>query len=117
LSKEPFYRLAWLPLLSARFSYGANGNISRQTSAQTTISYQTTSNYNAIPERAAAINNPPNKELRWERVNTWNAALVFGSAGNRLSGELSWYRKYAKDLLGEAPIDPTLGVLTGGNLT
>lgn len=106
-SSEPFYGLAWLPLVKMRLTYGYSGNISRRTSAYTTISYNTAFT-NSSP--SAFIQNPPNEDLRWERTAMLNLGLDFEAANRRLWGTVELYHKRAIDLMGAAPVDPTLGL-------
>src|SRR5690606_39054657 len=58
----------------------------------------------------AMITNPPNPELRWEKISTFNLALDFASAGDRLSGSVEWYQKNGRDLFGDFPVSPSTGV-------
>ncbi len=111
LNKESFYKIHWLPLLRLRATYGFNGNISRITSAFTTATY---SGANTTPLLGATILNPPNQSLRWEQVGIVNIGLDFATVSNRISGSLEFYQKHAKDLLGQAPVDPTLGLSDNG---
>ena len=111
ISKENFYRIGWLPFLKLRVTYGYNGNISRLASAYTTATYNTA---NTTPAVEATILTPPNEKLRWEQVGTFNVGLDFESRNKIISGTIEYFRKNGKDLLGQAPVDPTLG-LTGGS--
>lgn len=106
ISKETFYTLKWLPLLKARATYGHNGNFSRVTSAVSTISYIT----NSLGNSAAIINNPPNKNLRWEQVRVINIGLDFATKNDRVSGSIDIYHKKNSDLMARAPVDPTTGL-------
>src|SRR5690606_20880138 len=83
------------------------GNISRHTSAYTTATYYTSPATGAL---AAEIQNPPNERLSWERVRMFNLGLSFVMFNNRFSGNMEYYRKYATDLMGKAPIDGTMGM-------
>jgi hypothetical protein len=107
LSKERFYHARWLSFLKARMTYGYNGNISRLASA-----YTTTTAYPALttPATRAIINNPPNDKLRWEKVGMFNAGLDFSTRNRVVDGSIEFYTKSDKDLLAQAPVDPTLGV-------
>ena len=85
-----------------------NGNIDRSISAYTTASINTAPNvYNAV---YSTIVNPPNPDLRWERVHIFNAGLDFATVGNRFGGSLEYYIKSGIDLIGLSPVDPTTGV-------
>lgn len=105
--KEGFYDVHWLPFMKLRATYGYNGNISRQTSAYTTLAFSTAS---LTPLPTAHIINPPNENLRWERVSVLNIGLDFNTKNNVLAGTIEYYRKNGKDLMGQAPVDPTYGI-------
>jgi TonB-linked SusC/RagA family outer membrane protein len=108
LSREKFYHLDGLPFLKLRLTDGYNGNIDRSVSAYTTASINAMPNaYNAV---YSTIVNPPNPDLRWERVHIVNAGLDFATSGNRLGGSLEYYIKSGVDLIGLSPEDPTTGV-------
>ncbi len=114
VSSEPFYKASWLPLLKLRATYGYNGNISRLATAYTTVSAFYAYSTNA---QANLVQNPPNKDLRWEKVKMLNIAMQFATRKQWLSGTVEYYHKNSTDLLGQAPLDPTLGVtlsFTGG---
>lgn len=110
LSKESFYHFRPLPLLRFRLTDGYNGNIDRNVSAYTTAILN--SGVNPYNNLNAAIINPPNPGLRWERVHIWNAGLDFATKGNRLSGTVEYFIKSGLDLIGQSPVDPTTGVTT-----
>src|SRR5690606_32083930 len=52
----------------------------------------------------------PNSRLRWERTNVFNLGVDFGLWQGRLKGVLEYYSKNIKDILAEAPVDPTFGI-------
>lgn len=110
ISEESFYRFDWIPYLKLRSTYGYAGNINRSvTSFITATSYSGA--FNALTGRPyAMITNPPNPELRWEKISTFNLALDFASAGDRLSGSVEWYQKNGRDLFGDFPVSPSTGV-------
>ncbi|WP_342647381.1 SusC/RagA family TonB-linked outer membrane protein [Mucilaginibacter sp. CSA2-8R] len=109
ISDEPFYKVNWLPSLRLRFTYGSNGNVDRTLSAYTTAFYYNASNsYLNLPY--AVIANPPNPELRWERVNIANLGLDFEALNARITGMVEYYTKAGKDLIGNAPLAPQTGV-------
>lgn len=111
IHSENFYKLSWLPYLKLRLTYGYNGNVYKNISALTTASPG--SSYSASPNTAlpyATITNPPNPELRWERVKVLNLGLDFSSKNNRIGGTLEVYRKKGIDLIGSSAHDPTTGI-------
>ena len=111
--KENFYHLDWLPQLKLRATYGYNGNVYKNVSAYTTAIASTS--YSISPNTAlpyATVQNPPNPELRWERVKMINIGLDFATKNNVLSGTLEYYHKNGYDLIGNSAADPTTGVST-----
>lgn len=107
LNHEKFYKINWLPLLSLRLTYGANGNISRLASAYTVVNF---SGSPVTPAEQAEIISPANKQLRWEKIRIFNAGIDFETKNHRIYGSIEYYRKQSKDLIGQAPLDPTLGL-------
>ncbi|PWU01147.1 MAG: SusC/RagA family TonB-linked outer membrane protein [Bacteroidetes bacterium] len=107
INREPFYNLNWLPILKLRTTYGYSGNISRLASAYTTATYLPAL---TIPATEALILSPPNENLRWERVGIFNIGLDFELNNHVVSGTIEYYKKQGKDLIGQAPADPTLGL-------
>lgn len=105
---EDFMQSAdWLNYLKVRFSYGLTGNIDQSVS-----SYLTARIYNNSildDTKSAAINNPPNDQLRWEKTASYNLGVDYGFFDNRLSGSLDFYYKYSTDLLSETDLDATSG--------
>ena len=110
LHNEKFFENSWLPYLKLRLTYGYNGNLDKTITAVTTIMYSS-NNLNNMPY--ARIRTYPNEELRWERVGTFNAGADFRFKNERISGSLEYYRKKGIDLIGDQPIDPTVGLVKG----
>lgn len=109
-SEEGFYHSGFVPFLKLRLTYGYNGNVDRTTSAYTTASYFITGSSSMQPGlRAASIQNPPNPNLRWERVKMGNLALDFGLKNELLDGSVELYFKDGIDLIGDTPVAPSLG--------
>jgi TonB-linked SusC/RagA family outer membrane protein len=111
ISREGFYHLGWLPELKLRASYGYNGNINKSLSAYTTASYFDGSDAQTRLPYARIIN-PPNPELRWERVRHINLGLDFGALSGRLSGSVEFFFKKGEDLIGSAALAPSSGMLS-----
>jgi len=111
ISKESFYRIAPVPSLKIRVSYGYTGNANNSLSALTTLSSISAaygnSPYTQLP--MSAVLNPPNPNLRWEKNQIFNTAVDFALIKNRLNGTIEWYHKLSKDVIAQAPIDPTTG--------
>ena len=108
VSREEFYKVDWLPVLKLRVTDGYNGNVDRSVSAYTTALVNDPNSYGAT---TATINNPPNPDLRWERINIFNVGVDFAGKGGRVEGTLEYYIKSGKDLIGQSPLDPTTGNL------
>lgn len=111
VSNEAFYHLRWLSYLKVRATYGYNGNTNNSASAFATIGYN--SGTTASPDlQYARILNPPNPELRWERVRVINWGLDFEGFEQRIGGSIEYYTKKGLDLIGPVMVDPTSGVKT-----
>lgn len=110
VNKEDFYRLDILPLLKLRMTYGYNGNVDNTLSALTTIRYGSNAYLTGLDY--AYIFSPGNPELRWEKSGMLNIGIDFGFKNNRFSGSIDYYSRKGTDLIGQAPIDPTTGVLS-----
>lgn len=106
-SREGFYKVGFLPLLKLRATYGYNGNIDKSLSAYTTAIFSN-DGFTSIP--AVTIQNPPNPELRWERIGMLNVGLDFAARNGVLSGSIEYFHKNGNDIIGFAPVDPTVGV-------
>lgn len=112
VSKERFYGRSniakWLPFLKLRLTDGYNGNVDRSVSAYTTA------NVNAVTNNFGALNasiiNPPNINLRWEKIHVINFGIDFSTPNDRFGGTAEYYLKTGLDLIGESPVDPTTGV-------
>jgi len=108
VDKESFYKVTWLPVLKVRASYGYNGNLDKSLSAYTTAVYA--QSLAASGFNYANILNPPNPELRWEKVGIANFGVDFSTSKSVISGSLEYYHKKGTELLGYAPVDATTGI-------
>ncbi|MBN7813090.1 SusC/RagA family TonB-linked outer membrane protein [Algoriphagus sp. H41] len=115
LSGEDFYRWKAMPFVKLRLSYGYNGNVDRSLSAFTTARTVTFNPVTQIPY--SQIVNPPNENLRWERIRIFNAGLDFETRSGRLAGTFEAFRKQGVDLIGTTPYAPSTGIstFTGNN--
>ena len=105
ISNEKFYHIPWLSLLKARATYGYNGNVYNG-SAYLTASLGTDYTTGAM---SASINNPPNQDLRWEKIRNINYGLDFSAFKNILNGTFEIYSKRGTDLIENAPLPPSTG--------
>lgn len=109
VSGESFYEADWLPMLKARATFGYNGNVDRSISAYTTALYYS-SGWNLINAPWANVSNPPNPELRWERMKMVNIGVDFETKGSRLKGTLDLFWKRGIDLIGDMTFPASRGI-------
>jgi len=110
IDRENFYNSKLLQNLKLRASFGYNGNVDKSLSAYTTAIYNNgISTQTRLPY--ATIQNPPNPELRWERVKILNLGLDFGLKDNIINGSIEYYLKKGIDLIGTSPMAPSSGVI------
>lgn len=108
LSEEGFYNWEAMPFLKFRFSYGYNGNVDRSLTAFTTARTTTFNPITQIPYQV--IVNPPNENLRWERIKILNLGWDWENRNGRIKGTLEFYRKTGLDLIGVTPYAPSSGI-------
>ncbi|MBD1366577.1 SusC/RagA family TonB-linked outer membrane protein [Mucilaginibacter sp. ZT4R22] len=111
INNEGFCKSDWLPLLKLRATYGYNGNVNKTVTAYTTALYWAASQ-SAINQPYAQITNPPNPELRWEKVQVINLGVDFGIRNNTITGTIEYYHKKGNDLIGTIPYAPSTGITT-----
>ncbi|MGC4102345.1 SusC/RagA family TonB-linked outer membrane protein [Ferruginibacter sp.] len=114
ISREPFYRIGFLPYLKFRASYGYTGNADPRRSGIVTVYAVSTSSTTGF--RNFRIRQFPNPDLRWEQVGITNLGLDFATKDNIFSGSLEWYNKKGTDLFAMAPVDYTAGINASGIL-
>lgn len=113
ISRERFFSADFVNSLKLRLTYGYNGNIDRRLSAYTTAAYlaSSTNSFNAlIKQPYAQIQNPPNPQLRWERVEILNLATDFELFNRFINGSIDIYSKKGIDLIGDTPFPPSSGI-------
>ncbi|MDB4885553.1 MAG: putative outer membrane protein [Gemmatimonadetes bacterium] len=115
VSEETFYAplAAVLPTLRLRAAYGTTGRSPNPGDAlQTLISaaYAITPGASASP--GAILGNPGNDSLRPERGKEFEAGADFGFLHDRVSGEVTYFRKVTNDLIIARPIAPSNGFNT-----
>lgn len=118
ISNENFYSIDWVNYLKLRSTFGYNGNVYNKLSAYTTATPLTL--YSGFPNTGlpyALIINPPNPELRWEKVRVFNFGFDFALFKNRITGNFDYYLKDGIDLIGTSSFDSTTGIktFTGNN--
>lgn len=110
ITREKFWKLKSIDMLKLRATYGLSGNVNNSLSAQTTLRFFPASLGSLTDLPYAVVGNPPNSELRWEKVAMLNLGLDFALFSNRISGSFEYYRKKSSDLLSLMPADITVGV-------
>lgn len=107
VNKEAFYHAGFLPYLKLRLTYGLNGNLPSGVTALTTA--MLSSSY-LTNRDMLLIMNPPNAALTWEKVKVANVGVDFSTARGAVEGSIDFYQRKSNNLIGRAPIDPTLGL-------
>lgn len=107
ITNDFFQSVKWLNQLRLRSTFGYNGNVDKTVSA-----YVTALNYQSSRFRLpyAQVANPPNPQLTWEKIAMTNFALEYSLFNNRLSGNIEYYRKKGKDVIGYRPVAPSAGI-------
>ncbi len=107
MSKESFFQIPWLSELRFRSTYGYNGNVDKRVTAYLVAR---TAGRNVYGVTQSSILNPPNENLRWEKIGIANFALEFATKNKRIEGSVEHFQKYGQDLLGDAPLPPSSGL-------
>lgn len=111
VSEESFLSGAGFPFVKLRATYGFNGNIDSSVSAYTTgrfFSGGPLAMISSLPY--ADIVNPPNPNLRWERIGIFNLGLDLETVDSKWNLSLDFYSKNGKDLIGDSPTSASTGV-------
>lgn len=108
-----FDQFNWLNQLSARVSYGFQGNVAENFSPDLIAQIPTGSTaINPITGDAAlTIKSLAYKDLRWERNKTTNLGLDFAFLKNRISGSFDYYIKKGYDVIVQKTIPLEYGLL------
>lgn len=100
LSDERFMeKFDFIDELGLRASYGVNGNSPNFNYGQ--YNTYSTYNYDYLGERPVFPDNMELTDLRWETIIQSNIGLTYSFFDNRVSGDLEFYKKETKDLLGK----------------
>lgn len=113
ISEEGFFQplTPYINTLRIRSAYGTTGRSPAPGSALTTL---VSAAYNITGTTAAGAipGNPGNLNLKPERGTEFEAGADAGFWGDRVSTELTYFRKTTKDLIIARPIPPSLGFNT-----
>lgn len=120
LTSEPFLQNQNLfSLLKLRASWGRVGNDRIPTDAFT-VTVQPNLAYpfgGGVATPGSAITQIKDPNLKWETTEETDLGLEFSSLGGRLSGEINYYTKTARDLLINVKIPAVVGDADGVVLT
>lgn len=107
ISRESFFRSSLFPFLKLRATYGYNGNIDKSVSAYVTTRVSSSTSSFGLPY--LALVNPPNPNLRWEKVGVLNLGIDFSLKKNVVNGSFEYFIKKGTDLIGLSPLAPQTG--------
>lgn len=108
VTRESFFNIAVIDRLRVKLGYGLAGNIDNSKSGLATIQFLTPAEFTSF--RQAMISNPPNPDLKWEQIQTFNAGMEFQLLKGRISGSIELYQKNSKDLIAPTRVDPSVGI-------
>ena len=108
MTEEEFMKdIKWLDMLKIKASYGTlgNQNLDRAYPAEPLLSnaYSAVFGKPSIIYPGYQLSYLPNPNLRWEKVEAWEAGFETNVLRNRLHFEGVYYKKKTKDLLAEVP--------------
>ena len=108
ITEEDFMKnIKWLDLLKLKGSYGTlgNQNLSKAYPAQPLLenAFSAVFGKPSIIYPGYQLAYLPNPNLRWEKVEAWEAGFESNMFRNRLRFEWVYYKKNTKDLLAEVP--------------
>ena len=107
--KEKFMsNLSFVDRLTARLTFGYNGNVDVTTSFQPLITPSASVNI-YTQENTTAISSLGNPTLRWEKTGTWNLGVDYSLFNNNIYGSIDVYNKYTKDLIATISIPAVNG--------
>lgn len=107
IHKEKWWNPSIFQSLKLRTTFGFSGNIDKTATAFTTAGNDISS---VFSQPTAFLINPPNPQLRWEKISTTNLGIDFTALNGKISGSFEYYIKEGRDLIGASPIAPQAGV-------
>lgn len=109
----------WIDYMTAKASYGFQGNMLDTESPVMTIRKGTLNSY--YNENLSTINSHPNPDLKWEKTNSINLGLDMSFFDHRLEMELSAFYKKTSDAFMNKRVSSVNGVssyvINGGDVT
>lgn len=111
LSEEEYMSFLNGAYLKWKVSYGYSGNLDKSISGRMTAVYFNQPNNRYVPNiPGAQITNPPNPNLRWEKVAIVNTGIQFESKSGRLNVSAEYFKKNGIDLIGDNDVAPSFGI-------
>lgn len=109
IHREDFMQdVSWIRMLKLRAAYGFNGNVAKMSLPQV-IAEAAMNPYTSPASPSLELLSYANSSLRWEQTNNFNIGLDYNIFKN-ITGTVDYYTRKSTDLLGNAQIDPTIGV-------
>lgn len=112
-------KATWIDYLTAKASFGFQGNMLDSESPTMTIRKGSMSDY--YNEYLSSIVAHPNPDLKWEKTTSWNVGLDMSFFDHRLAIEASVYYKKTKDAFMSKRVSGVNGVtsyvINGGDVT
>lgn len=109
VNKESFMEnVNFVDRLTARLTFGYNGNVDVSTSFQPLITPSSTVNTYTL-ENTTSISSMGNPTLRWEKTGTWNLGIDYSLLDGNIYGSVDLYSKYTRDLIATISIPAVNG--------
>ena len=101
ITNEEWFKVPQLDYLKLRAGYGVSGNQTARYSSLAKVNSSIGYIYGdgvsgAMRQELASMEN---SDLKWEKTKGWNFGIDFGILGNRITGNLEYYRTTTTDLL------------------
>jgi len=108
LGKEKFLQdQTWIDFLKLRASFGQQGNDNIGNGYAYVDQYQMTGSDGVFSD--ATLTYKGNKDLTWEKSNSFDVAVDFEFWKGRLSGTIDFYNRRTSDMLYNKPVAPSNG--------
>lgn len=112
-------KASWIDYITAKASYGFQGNMLNTESPLMTIKKGAISSY--YNEYTSTISNHPNPDLKWEKTHSYNIGFDMSFFNHKLQMEVSAFYKKTDDAFMTKKVSSVNGVssyiINGGNLT
>ncbi|MBQ7708757.1 MAG: SusC/RagA family TonB-linked outer membrane protein [Bacteroidales bacterium] len=112
IHKEHFIKAPWLNTLRVKWTYGSSGN-SRIDSSSAYGSYAINSSHSYGGKSGAALSDPANPGLHWERTLTHDWMIDFAAFNHRIDLSLEFYSRVTRDVLYKGRVS---SIITDGSV-